>query len=201
MTINDQEYIDRVLEGDHSAFAALVDQYKHLVFTLAMQMVKHQEEAEEVSQDTFIKVFKSLRSYKGDSKFSTWIYRVAYNTCLDRIKKNKRKQQTYTIDEMTENQIQDTENALDIMEQEEKKQAITKCMDSLNPDDRALMTLFYFEELSLDEIGKVLNLKPNNVKVKLFRSRKRLATIMKQQLNKEILSDYEGQYGTAFRQA
>ena len=201
MTINDQEYIDRVLEGDHAAFAVLVDQYKHLVFTLAVQMVKHQEEAEEVSQDTFIKVFKSLRSYKGDSKFSTWIYRVAYNTCLDRIKKNKRKQQTYTIDEMTENQIQETENALDLMEQEEKQQAVARCMESLNPDDRALMTLFYFEELSLEEIGKVLNLKPNNVKVKLFRSRKRLATIMKRQLNKEILSDYEGQYGTAFRQA
>ncbi len=92
MTTNqDQIIIDKILKGDTNAFAVLVDSYKDLVFTLALRMIKNREEAEEVSQDTFIKVFKSLDKFKGESKFSTWIYRVAYNTCLDRLKKIKRR--------------------------------------------------------------------------------------------------------------
>ena len=87
MTTNDQVYIEAILNGDANAFAVLVDRYKDLVFTLALRMMKHREEAEEAAQDTFIKAFKSLNKFKGDSKFSTWIYRVAYNTCLDRLKK------------------------------------------------------------------------------------------------------------------
>jgi RNA polymerase sigma-70 factor (ECF subfamily) len=87
MTINDKVYINKILNGNTNAFTVLVYRYKDLVFTLALRMVKNREEAEEVSQDTFIKVYNSLNRFKGDSKFSTWIYRVAYNTCLDRLKK------------------------------------------------------------------------------------------------------------------
>ena len=68
----------------------LVDRYKDFIYTLALRMLKNREEAEEVSQDTFIKMYKSLSKFKGDSKFSTWLYKVAYNNCLDRIKKNKK---------------------------------------------------------------------------------------------------------------
>ncbi len=91
MTTNDENIlIAAIKNGDTRAYAQLVDRYKDLVYTLALRMLKHREEAEEVAQDTFIKVFKSLDKFKGDSKFSTWIYRVAYNTCLDTIKKNKK---------------------------------------------------------------------------------------------------------------
>ena len=81
MTTNkDQYYINLIIEGNSNAFSVLVDCYKDLVFSLALKMVKNREEAEEVAQDTFIKVFKSLNTFKGDSKFSTWIYKVTYNT-------------------------------------------------------------------------------------------------------------------------
>ncbi|MEO6348140.1 MAG: sigma-70 family RNA polymerase sigma factor, partial [Aquaticitalea sp.] len=102
MTTNDEYIITKILDGDAKAFAVLVDRYKDLVFTLAIRMLKHREEAEEVSQDTFIKVYKSLGNFKGDSKFSTWIYKVTYYTCLDRIKKNKRQMSEVAIDEFTE---------------------------------------------------------------------------------------------------
>ena len=82
-----QYYINLIIEGNTNAFSVLVDRYKDLVFSLALRMVKNKEEAEEVAQDTFVKVFKSLHQFKGDSKFSTWIYKVTYNTCLDQIKK------------------------------------------------------------------------------------------------------------------
>jgi len=199
MTINDQVYINKILNGNTNAFTVLVYRYKDLVFTLALRMVKNREEAEEVSQDTFIKVYNSLNRFKGDSKFSTWIYRVAYNTCLDRLKKNNRQEYTVAIDEYTEHQVKTLENALDALEEQEKQLAIKKCLEMLPSEDSFILTLYYFEELSLDEISKITGLKPNNVKVKLFRSRKKLATILKQHLEPEIIESYEGIYRTSFR--
>ncbi|MGB1308224.1 MAG: RNA polymerase sigma factor [Oceanihabitans sp.] len=191
MTINqDQIIINQILEGDTKAFAVLVDRYKNLVFTLALQMVKNREEAEEVSQDTFIKVFKKLEKFKGESKFSTWIYKIAYNTCLDRIKSNKRKQNTVAINEFTEQEVKTLDNALSKLEAQERKQAIQNCLQLLPADDCALLTLYYFEELSLDEIAKVIGIKANNVKVKLFRSRKKLTTILQNKLEPEIIEPY-----------
>jgi len=190
-TNNDQIIINQIIEGDTNAYAVLVDRYKDLVFTLALRMLKNREEAEEVSQDTFVKVFKSLHKFKGDSKFSTWIYKVTYNTCLDRIKKLKRTENTVTIDEFTEHQIKTIDNALDAMESEERKQAIQKCLALLPSDDSFLLTLYYFEDLSLDEISKIVGIKANTIKVKLFRSRKKLATILKAQLEPELIENYE----------
>jgi RNA polymerase sigma-70 factor (ECF subfamily) len=177
----------------------LVDRYKDLVFTLSLRMMKHTEEAEEAAQDTFIKAYKSLNKFKGDSKFSTWIYRVAYNTCLDRLKKNKRQQYTVEINEYTEHQVKTIDNALDQIEAKEKQQAIQDCLALLPSEDSFLLTLYYFEELSLEEIGKIVSLKPNNVKVKLFRSRKKLATVLKRNLDNDIIESYEGTYRAAFR--
>jgi len=199
MTTNNQIYIDKILDGDTNAFTVLVDRYKDLVFTLALRMLKHREEAEEVAQDTFIKVYKSLNKFKGDSKFSTWIYRVAYNTCLDRIKKNKRQQYTVEINEYTEHQVKTIDNALDQMEAKEREQSMQDCLALLPSEDSFLLTLYYFEEQSLEEIGKVVGLKPNNVKVKLFRGRKKLATILKKTLDNETIESYEGKYRAAFR--
>ncbi len=192
MTTNDDQiYIDKIIEGDSSAFAILVERYKDLVYTIAYRMLKHREEAEEVSQDTFIKVYKSLHKFKGDSKFSTWIYKVAYNSCLDRLKKQKRRQHTVNIDEFTEYKIKTLDNALEHMEVKERQEAIKRCMDLLPADDNVLLTLFYFEELSLEEISKVTGITANTVKVRLFRSRKKLLTILKEQLEPEILEHYE----------
>ncbi|WP_339917651.1 RNA polymerase sigma factor [Yeosuana marina] len=189
-TNNDIHYINLIVEGNSNAFSVLVDRYKDLVFSLALKMVKNREEAEEVAQDTFIKVYKSLSQFKGDSKFSTWIYKVTYNTCLDRLKKNKREQHVVPIDEFNTNQIKSLDNALDAMQDKERIQAIQDCIGLLPSDDAFLLTLFYFEEQSLEEIANVVNLTTNNVKVKLFRSRKKLTTILKERLEPEIIQHY-----------
>lgn len=191
MTISDDQIINQILEGNSNVFSVLVDRYKDLVFTLALRMVKNREEAEEVSQDTFIKVFKSLNKFKGKSKFSTWIYKIAYNTCLDRLKRIKREYNVVAIDEFTEHEVKTMDNALQKMEDFEYKQEIQKCLHLLPSQDSFLLTLFYFEEQSLEEISKVVGLTANNVKVKLFRSRKKLATILKEQLEPELLESYE----------
>jgi len=190
-TISDQEYIDKILQGDTNAFAALVNRYKDMVFTLSLKMIKNREEAEEVAQDTFIKAYSSLRQFKGDSKFSTWIYRVAYNTCLDRIKKNKKEDLNISIDEFSSHLIKTMDNALSALEDKERKQTIQNCLNLLPGEENYLLTLFYFEEQSLEEIGKIMSITPNNVKVKLFRSRQKLAVILKKQLEPEVLNYYD----------
>lgn len=191
MTINDQHYINLILNGDANAFSVIVDHYKDLVFSLTIRMLKNREEAEEVSQDAFIKVYKSLPRFKGDSKFSTWIYKIAYNTCLDRLKKNKKFYNDVPIDEFTEHQVKTIDDALENLEVKEREQAIQDCISLLPSEDGFLLTLYYFEEQSLDDISKVMGVTPNNVKVKLFRSRKKLAAILKQRLEPEIIESYE----------
>lgn len=191
--INDQHYINLILSGDTNAFAVLVDRYKQLVFTLAFKMVKNREEAEEIAQDTFIKVYKYLPKFKGESKFSTWIYKVTYNSCLDRLKAYKREQPIVAIDSYTENQIKSLDNTLDAIENKERQQMIQDCLNLLPSEDSFLLTLFYFEEQSLEEISKVMNISPNNAKVKLFRSRKKLASILKERLEPEIIEYYESE--------
>lgn len=190
-TLNDQHYIDKILQGETNVFAVLVDRYKDMIFTLALKMVKNREEAEEVAQDTFIKIYNSLNKFKGDSKFSTWIYKIAYNTCLDRLKKNKKEENNISIDDFSSHLIKTMDNALSALEDKERKQAIQKCLNLLPSEENFLLTLFYFEDQSLDEIGKIMNINANNVKVKLFRSRQKLAVILKKQLEPEIVEYYE----------
>lgn len=190
-TINDNYLIESIVKGDTKAYAQLVNRYKDLVYTLSIRMLRNREEAEEVAQDTFIKVFKSLNKFKGDSKFSTWIYKVTYNTCLDRIKKNKKYINDIAIDEFTVNKLDAIDNALENMIKEEKSMCIKNCINMLPEDSSALLTLFYFEELSLEEISKIINIEVNTVKVKLFRARKKLAVILEQYLQPQISMNYD----------
>ena len=190
MTTNDQHYINLILDGDTTAFSVLVNRYKDLVYTLTMRMLKNREEAEEVAQDSFIKAYKSLNRFKGDSKFSTWIYKIAYNTSLDRLKKNKKHYNDVPIDEFTEHQVKTIDNALDNLESKEQTKAIQDCITLLPSEDGFLLTLYYFDEMSLEEISQTVGLTSNNVKVKIFRARKKLATILKNRLEPEIIEHY-----------
>ncbi|MEX0315714.1 MAG: RNA polymerase sigma factor, partial [Allomuricauda sp.] len=85
----DQQLIELVLDGDVEAFAQLVEKYKHMVYTIAFRMVKRHEDAEEIAQDTFLSVYKSLRKFKRESKFSSWVYRIVYNKTLDYLKSSR----------------------------------------------------------------------------------------------------------------
>lgn len=175
----DQDYIEQIRSGNVDAYAALVTKYQRMIFTLALRMVGNREDAEEVSQDTFVKAYKALDSFKGTSKFSTWLYRIVYNTSLDYIKKNKRIILSEHIDEINEADIGSMQNALTYIEAKEKKQLIEKALLQLPEEERVLLTLFYFEELSLKEISEIVKISYDNVKIKLHRSRKKLYHILK----------------------
>lgn len=191
MAADDQHYINLVLGGDTGAFAVLADRYRNMVYSLVLKMIRNREEAEEVAQDSFLKVYRSLAKFKNESKFSTWLYTITYNTCLDRIRKNKREQPVVAIDEFTEREITSFDNTLTGMETKERKQMIQDCLNLLPGEDSFLLTLFYFEEQSVKEIAKIMGINSNHVKIKLHRSRKKLATILKAHLETEILEHYE----------
>lgn len=191
--LNDQHYINLVIGGDSHAFAVLVDRYKNFVFTLSIKMLQNREEAEEVAQDVFIKVYRSLQKFKTESKFSTWLYRITYNTCLDKMRSKKRNTPVFSFDHFAEDEAVSLINVLDTIEERERKQMIQKCLDLLPAQDSFLLTLYYFQENSLKEISKIMSINENNLKIKLFRSRRRLTAILKTQLEPEIINQYENQ--------
>ncbi|REH52485.1 RNA polymerase sigma-70 factor (ECF subfamily) [Tenacibaculum gallaicum] len=161
-----------------------------MVFSLALKMVKSREEAEEISQDTFIKAYKNLSKFKGESKFSTWLYKITYRTCLDSFKKNKEKYNTDTIDEITINRIKSTDSILEGIERKERAEVINKCLLSLPEEERSILWMFYFEELSLKEIVEVTDFSEANVKVKLHRARKSLLSIVEKNVEPELINHY-----------
>lgn len=187
----DQYYINLILSGNTNSFATLVDRYKDLVYTLAIKMLNNKEEAEEIAQDTFIKAYNSLYKFKGESKFSTWLYKITYNTCLDALKKKKKQNNVTYIEDFSEHQTKALETIFDSLDEKERNKAIQDCVAQLPQDEAFLLTLYYFDDQSIEEVAKIMNISTDNVKVKLFRTRKKLASILKNRLEPEILDYYE----------
>lgn len=188
-TVNDQQYINQIIEGNSKAFEVLVDRYKNFVFTLAHKMMKDREEAEEVAQDTFIKVYRSINKYKGEAKFSTWVYKITYNTCLDRLKKRKEKNVVY-IEDFSETELRAIGNTLDNIDEKDRNQKIQDCLHLLLSEEAFLLTLYYFDGQSIEEISKVMDTNANNIKIKLFRTRKKITSLLKERLEPEIIEYY-----------
>ena len=175
--LQDHDVINQVLEGDHQAFRLLVDRYKHMVYTLAIRLVKNREDAEEVSQDAFMKAFRGLAAFKGSALFSTWMYKIAYRSALDHLKKRKRQPYTTTVEDAKVTG-RDSQDPAAPIEAKERSERIKQAIDSLPGDVSTLMIFFYYEDLSLREIAKITGKSENAIKVGLHRGRKRLAEIL-----------------------
>lgn len=178
MKTDELHIISEVLAGKTEAFAYFLDTYGQQVFALIVRMVGSEEDAEELTQDTFMKAFEHLSSFGGNSRFSTWIYRIAYNTALSAMR--KRKPEVLSFDDKLWNTVSETEidNALDD-ETEENLDKLRHITDLLPPDEKALLTLFYEEEKTIQEIAHIFNQSEGNIKVKLYRLRKKLYVLMK----------------------
>ena len=185
-TNTDQIYIDRVLEGDTNAFAYLIDKYKNMAYTVAIKIVKNEEDAEEVAQDSFLKAYQKLDSFKGDSKFSTWLYTIVYRNSISKIR--KKNMVTTDIDAFViENHTTDFEfPQIEAIKNGEQKKYVNQAINNLSEMDALLITLFYLNESSVEEIGKITNLTKTNIKVKLFRARKKLFNELSLLLKDEI---------------
>ena len=172
--------ITSILAGNTERFSYFLDTYGQQFFTLIVRMVGSPEDAEELTQDTFMKAFRHLSDFNGKSSFSTWLYRIAYNTALSSLRKQPN--EVLSVDDrlwnnLTENEI---DRALD-EEDEERIEQLQRALEKLTPDERALVTLFYEEDRPIAEICHILNQTEGNIKVKLYRIRKKLYILIKQE--------------------
>lgn len=171
-------YVERILDGETEYFSMFLDRYSRTIYSLVVQIVGCPEDAEEIVQDVFMNAFRHLNRYKGECKFSTWLYRIAYNAAISATR--KKKQEFLYIEENTINNVPD-EKAYDVIsptDDEEKIARLARAIELLNVEEKALITLFYYEEKSMEEVGEVLKLSVSNVKVKLHRTRKKLYVLM-----------------------
>jgi RNA polymerase sigma-70 factor (ECF subfamily) len=178
--MDDIAVIQLVLQGQQSAYAILVDRYRQYVFTIALRFVNNRETAEELAQDVFVKAFRYLADFKGNSKFSTWLYTIVNTTCLSHIR--KKKEETILLDNEKMVALTDHlgagENPVSRMEQKSQQVMIENALKQLPETDGQLLSLFYQGEQSVEEIGVILGLSTSNVKVRLFRARQKMKEIL-----------------------
>jgi RNA polymerase sigma factor (sigma-70 family) len=185
--LNDNEIISKVLGGDQQAYAVLVNRYQNYVFTLAMRFTKNREDAEEVSQDIFIKAYRSLADFRGASKFSTWLYTIVNTTCITFLR--KKRLEVHSLDNEKVFEVADSLDSgmrANMIEQKSKVAMVNKAINLLGTDDATILTLFYKAEQSLEEIASALGIEVNNAKVKLHRARARLKEKMEKHFSAEV---------------
>lgn len=176
--------VRKVLQGDVNAFEKLVTEYERAVYAIAQRMTGNAEDAADMTQETFIKAYNSLSSFRGDSKFSVWLYRIANNVCLDFLRSRSRRP---TVSLSTEDDDGE-ETQLDIADESQSpelllesaltRDAVRRGLDSLPPDYKQILLLREIQGLSYEEIAAALGIESGTVKSRIFRARKRLCTFL-----------------------
>ena len=175
----EQEYINKILDGETALYSYFLEEYSKPVFNLIFKIIHTQEDAEELTQDCFIKAFKKLSSFKRKSRFSTWIFRIAYNTAISATRKKKR--EFPVIDDFVLNNITDDE-VDELLEKENKEielNKMEKTIDSLNDEEKSMLILYYNENKSISDLSDIFEVSASNAKIKLHRIRKKLYLLLK----------------------
>lgn len=177
---DDIHYVRLVCDGETDAFAHIVRRYQRMVFTTVVKIVDSHQDAEDITQEIFIKVFHSLSKFQGKSEFSTWLYRIAYNTTISEMRRRRRS--FISLDE----RLPDTEieDAIEAASAWQKEAILEQVLKMLNPSDAQLVMMYYFERRPVKEISGISGLGESNVKVRLHRIR----NFMNAEINK-LLDD------------
>ncbi|WP_165154556.1 RNA polymerase sigma factor [Parabacteroides sp. ZJ-118] len=180
--MDEQKWIERILAGDTQSFSCLVAKYEKMAYTIAFRILGNREEAEEAVQDAFVKMYRALSNFHFDSKFSTWFYRIVYRTALTASRQQRmfvNYEEAGSIDDLSNDEV---ESATDLLEREDRKEMIARTLRKLPADEALLLTLHYLEECSVEEICQITELSTSNVKVKLFRGRKRFYEVLQDKM-------------------
>ncbi len=166
------ELIEKIKEGDTSEFRILVDKYKDVSFSLACSILKNEQDAEDALQESFIKAYKGLKTFRFKSSFSTWLYKIVFNTCTTKYKNQKRDNQFIDFDSNLNVEIIENITPFKEIDLKERKEAVNKVLSMLNEEESLLLHLFYLAELSIEEIKQITGFKDSKIKVTLHRARK-----------------------------
>ncbi len=184
--VEEAAIIAKVLDGDTEAFEPLVTANQSFVYNIALKMLSNPDDAYDASQEAFVKAFRSLKDFKGDSSFSSWLYRITANICLDMMRKSKRRQTSSIIylddeDEQKELDLPDTRFSPETeLEKRELRRSINDALSKLPEDQRSILLLRELSGMSYQEISAVLKLEAGTVKSRLFRARAKLAKILRE---------------------
>jgi RNA polymerase sigma factor (sigma-70 family) len=181
----DHEIIKEIQSGNISVYSVLLNKYKNMVFTLAYNIIQNREDAEELTQDVFIKVFNALSAFKGESLFSTWLYRIVINTSVNKKKLRKIKFSNIDSESLDDAQV-DLDTLINQHEKTDRKKIVQSAIKYLKDDERLCITLFYINELSLAEINELTEISISNIKILLHRGRKNLYLQLKMLLKAEL---------------
>lgn len=186
--IDDLYYIESVRNGNVKSFSVIVEKYQKMVYTLALKLLKNSQLAEEIAQDTFLKAFQNINNYQGKSRFSTWLYSITYNACISELRKRRitfTSLEDYKISDSDEMKMQ---NFYSLNKKEDQEKYLNYALGKLPEDDQFLITLYYYENQSIEEISQITGLTVSNIKVKIHRARKKMSGILFEVLNEEIYS-------------
>ena len=154
--LSDEYIISQVLGGDTGRYALLVDRHKNMVFTLAFRITGKREDAEEIAQDAFVKAFNNLKSFKGESKFSSWIYRITYNTAVSAMRKKVFYSENIENSESIK-KMNTGETVEEIIQRKERQEIILTAVNRLPDDEKTILTLFYQEDCPVEEISDMVS--------------------------------------------
>ena len=182
----DKHYIARVLKGEPEAYAFLVKKYKSMAYSLALKLVRNREDAEEIAQDAFVKAYQSLGQFRGGAKFSTWLYRIVYNTSVSRLRRTNTELVRLEDSAIEERESSEVMDAYYTLKDQERKKFLDLALGKLDPDENFLVTLYYYDDRGLDEISQITGITRTNAKVKIFRARQKMLGMLKEYL-KECL--------------
>ncbi|MDX2247061.1 MAG: sigma-70 family RNA polymerase sigma factor [Bacteroidia bacterium] len=186
----DSLHIQRVLKGETSSFEILVEKYQRYVFSLCLRVLKNREEAEEAAQDSFMKAFRKLDTFQQSAKFSTWLYKITWNTALDQLR--SRKNNLSTLDKPENHQIADHHfpQPENLLQSGQNVELVQLLVTRLPEKESTILTLYYLHECNVEEITGITGFSTSNVKVILYRGRnllrQKLEVLMKSEI-KEML--------------
>jgi len=174
--ISDQELIELYIKDQSNKyFDILYERYSPRVYGKSLSLIKNEAIAQDLSQETFVKIFTNLSKFKGNSKFSTWVYSITYNTCMDYIRKQKRRD---FVDEIDEEKIEgEVEDISDSQILEVKIERLAIILDLLDIEDKAILLMKYQDGMSINDISGITNKSESAVKMKLKRAKVKFVKI------------------------
>jgi RNA polymerase sigma factor (sigma-70 family) len=180
-------YIEQILAGKSIAYSYIVDKHKDKAYNLAYRICGNHEVAEEITQDSFLKAYRSLKSFKMKSSFATWLYRIVYNTSISYIR-IKKKTVLSLEDFPADTTIFNVSNiSHEETEEEYRSSLISFALQKINEEERGLISLYYYEDMSTEEIADVTGISKSNIKVKLFRARQKMMEIIEMVEKKKLI--------------
>lgn len=190
--INEQTLIDQLKQADNNAYSILVDMYQNRVYNTCIGMVQNAEDAEDITQEVFVEVYRSINSFKGDSKLITWMYRIAISKCLDYIRSKKRKKRFGFVKSLFGAQGEPIYDKPDFvhpgieLEQKELAAYLFRAIDQLPENQRVAFTLCKIEQLSYTEAGEIMQLSVSAVESLMVRARQNLKKTLADYYNNEM---------------